>query len=330
MPFGEDEVEDLPLDAGSENDQDAAQKPDSAASSDAHDAPKTDEDLLSVAREVISGKVKTGEAASSAEASEAGSEPASQVRKEPDDVEYTDVPFHKHPRFQQVLGRMKASETDAGRYRNVTGFIESQGLSADSAAEALTIAGMMRNDPAEAWKRLQPMLSDLLVRAGEALPPELQQRVDAGQLDPAAALEISRATATTKSLEQRQADERARQERQQQTDFVTSLSTAADQWETDRQSKDPNFAAKRPALEREVLYLQRTEGMPTTADAVRAQLKRAYDAVNKDFRPPQPPAPRRQATRPVTGGQTAGAAATRPINGSTLDIVRQIANRAAS
>jgi len=324
-------------DAGPGNDTDAAakpegQQPDSANPSTAQDATNADDDLLSVAREVISGKVKPVEAASSADNPEAEPTTGSQVAKEPDDENFSDVPFHKHPRFKQVLGRMKAAETDAVRYRNVDQFISSQGMSAEDAAEALVVAGLMKNDPAEAWKRLQPILQNLLIAAGEALPPDLQRKVDAGEYSHDAALQISRANASTQSLRQQQALRDQQAEMERRTSHVTSLSKAADDWEADRQTKDPNFAAKMPALEREIAWLHRSEGVPNSVDGVKDQLKRAYETINKEFRPPTPTAqPRRQPLRPiVAGNQPAASAQQKPVFASTLDIVRSKVNQAAA
>ncbi|WP_156647647.1 hypothetical protein [Methylobacterium sp. Leaf87] len=324
-------------DAGPGNDTDAAAKPegqppDSAKSSDAQDATNADDDLLSVAREVISGKVNKAEAASSAENPEAEPTTGSQVAKEPDDENFSDVPFHKHPRFKQVLGRMKAAEVDAGRYRNVDRFISSQGMGAEEAAEALVIAGLMKNNPAEAWKQLQPILQNLLVAAGEALPPDLQRQVDAGELPHAAALQISRANASTQSLRTQQELRDQQAETERRTSHASSLSKAADDWEDERNVKDPNFPAKLPALHREIAWLHRSEGVPNSVDGVKDQLKRAYETINKEFRPPTPTAqPRRQPIRPiVAGNQPAASAQQKPVFNSTLDIVRSKVNQAAA
>jgi hypothetical protein len=68
-----------------------------------------------------------------------------------------------------------------------------------------------------------------------------------------------------------------------------------------------------------------TEGRPNTPEGVKAQLEKAYKAVNATFRPPAP-VPQRRPVAPVTGGQVAGNQ--RPEAMSTLDIVK--ANRRAS
>lgn len=334
----EDEVKDLPFDeTGEHEEQDAgqgqkAEGTDRAASSTEQDELKADDDMLSVARKVIDDKLaKPNEAASSADSQDAGDKPASQTRKERDNEEYSDVPFSKHPRFRELITERNGLREDAGRYRNVENFIQNAGLDAASAAEALSIAGLMRTDPQRAWRELQPTLQKLLVAAGEALPPELQGRVAKGELQLEAAVEISRARASEQALRARDEFFRHRDAAERQRQSTTALAEAATAWETERQQRDPNFAEKLPLLEREVLWLTRAEGVPQSTDGVRDQLKRAYEAVNKSFRPTQQSAPRRAPTRPVMGGVPgSGGDAKRPINGSTLDIVRSIVERRAS
>ena len=89
-------------------------------------------------------------------------------------------------------------------------------------------------------------------------------------------------------------------------------------------TRDPNFDAKLPAIQREITWLQATEGKPSTPEAVRAQLQKAYDSVVKTASPP--PTQRRQV-RPVTGGQVNGAI--RPEITNTRDIVDTVLARRA-
>jgi hypothetical protein len=72
---------------------------------------------------------------------------------------YSDVPFNKHPRFQELLApAQQRSRSDAVRYNNVQNFLDTQGLSAEEAADMLVIGGLMKVNPLEAWKRMQPTL----------------------------------------------------------------------------------------------------------------------------------------------------------------------------
>lgn len=299
----------------------AVVEPDNAASS-----PATGEidDVLSVVRDVVAESRKD-QAASPAEGEETG-HPAdpNAAPKEQDDDKFSDVPFHKHPRFQQLLRQRDTFRQDAERYGNVQGFLDSRGLSADEAANGLIIMGLMKTDPTEAWKQLLPVMKNLAIAAGEVLPDDLQQMVNAGKIDPAAALEVSRTRAGMRNMQTQRTFEEQRRERQSHTEAVQALGGAANEWAAKRQKNDPNFAAKLQAVEKEVAYLQRIEGHPTTPDGVRAMLDKAYKAVNAAIAPVVPVTPQRKPTlKPITGGQVAGNQ--RPAEQSTLDIVR--ANR---
>lgn len=206
-------------------------------------------------------------------------------------------------------------------------YLSENNLTSDEAANALHTFALAKVDPAKAFAELKPWLQELLVAAGEVLPSDLQARVDAGEFNAATAMEISRERAKAKSFEKRQGFEAQRQARTSQTNLVTELVSTADSWVAERRSKDPNFAAKEPRLQREIAFLQQQEGRPQDKAGVLAQLKKAYDAVNKDFTPPAAPKQQQQqkrpAIKPVVGGVVTGTVREKPK--TTLEIVR--ANR---
>lgn len=165
-----------------------------------------------------------------------------------------------------------------------------------------------------------------MIAAGELLPQDLMGRVQRGEITQDMALELSRAQAGQKSLEARMQFDQQRAQQQQMQAQAGSVRQAVVDWEADRQAKDPNFAAKIEPLQKEIAFLQRTEGLPPTAEGVRDQLNRAYAAVNKAL-PPKTPAQPTNGRRPVAPlPRGAGAANARPEAMSTLDIIR--ANRA--
>lgn len=330
MPPLDDQIEDMDPSNMSDLDENAAAPRKEPAVEPAASSPATGEDdneLLSVVRDVVKDR-KVVDPASPAEGEEVqGQEPGAE--KKPDDENYSDVPFNKHPRFQQLLREAKSNKQDAERYRNVDRFLFDAGLSSEEAADGLTIMGLAKTNPAEAWKQIRPWLEKLVVAAGEVIPDDLRQRVANGELTQDAALEVSKARATAASVQAAQSFREQQAERRQQTDNANAVQQAAADWEADRMAKDPNFAAKQPAVMKEVVYLQRTEGMPTTSQGVIDMLKKAYKTVNDSLKPAPviPPAVRQQPVRPVTGGQVAGNQRPAPAGKemSTLDIVR--ANR---
>lgn len=304
-----------------------AAKAAAAEASNAAPSPATgeteDDGLLSVVRDVVDASRKPDDQAASPAEGEEGQVQDDGGAKQQDDEDFSDVPFHKHPRFQQLLRKSKAHEQDAVRYRNVQGFMDENGLAAEEAADLLVIGGLMKTNPIEAWKRMKPTIQKLLIAAGEVLPDDLRDRVQKGELAQDAALEVSRSRATQQSVQATRSFEERRRTQQTEQQAVADVQQAAVDWETNRRAKDPNFEAKMPLLMKEVAYLQRIDGVPNTPAGVQAQLAKAYKAiVLPSAATPTPqakPAPKKAIT-PVRGGTVAGTPT--PAEQSTLDVVR--------
>ena len=283
-------------------------------------------DPLKIVRDVVAKSEKEAEASPAKEA-EAARKAAETAPKTPDDENYTDAPFHKHPRFQQLLRERNGFKEDAGRYRNVQSFLDQNRLDANEAADALTIAGLAKTDPAKCWELLRPFAEKVIFAAGVAVPPDLQAEVDKGVLSPEVALRIAKTRSEALQAQGQLSYERQAQQRTQVQQQAQALSSTAEDWASDRQRKDPNFESKMEALQMRVLWLQRNEGRPNTPEGVKAQLDKAYKAVNETL--PQPE--RRNGARPVTpirGGQPSGS--TREEPKSVLDIVRRAQEQASA
>lgn len=327
-PNDPDELEELASQSSSEADQDEIDTPVEAGAEDAAESSTaTDEpaDPLAIIKEVV-GEVAGLDSSPNGEEpveAEAEAEEKPEEAHEPDNEDYTDVPFNKHPRFRELLAKSKSNEADAGRYRNVEKFLTDNAVRTDEAADALQTIALAKTNPVEAWNRIKPWVQSLASAAGAILPPDLQQRVQSGEIPLETAQELSQARAGVSSAEAQRQFEAERQSRQQAEDVRRNAMTAASSWEQDRKLRDPNFDAKLDALQREVAFLQTREGRPSDPNEVKAQLERAYKAVNAVFRAPQAPTPAPQpakkAVRPVTGGQVAGSTTTEPRN--TMDII---------
>ena len=297
---------------------------DEAASSPAT-GEADDRDLLSVVRDVVpddEAEQTDGEQpASPAEGEEEPDEPSEEeaAQAELDDEDYTDVPFHKHPRFQQLLRKTKAFEQDATRYQNVQSFMEQHNLGAEEAADLLVIGGLMKTNPAEAWNRMKPTIQKLLIAAGEVLPDELQQRVAKREISREAAIEMSRLRAQQSSGAARQSFEQQRQAQLREQEAISALTSTASSWEQDRRRKDPNFDTKYEALMDAVYVLQRREGKPNTPEGVKEQLNKAYKTLASpaQAKPTQRPAQRQNASGQVAGNP-------RPAAKSMMDIIDSV------
>lgn len=330
MPLDDTQVLDPAAPGGAETPSDVAgqavhqPQPSAEAAPSTAGVPKAD-DTPSIVRDVLEKSRKLAEA-SPADGSVAGQTPGS-ISTQTDNENFSDVPFGKHPRFKELLRQRNEFKPDADRYRNVETFMKSSGITPEEGADAFQIVALAKTNPVECWRRHKPWVMQLLHAAGEILPPELESRVQRGELQPQSAAELARAQAQVRSVEAQRSFEQQRRQQEQQEQFVTSLRGAATAWEADRQAKDPNYEAKSELIQKEVLFLQRNEGVPRDPQGVTDQLNRAYAAANQAYRPPAPPGAvavqsyaRRPAVRPVTGGQAAGTPQPKPE--STVDIIQ--------
>lgn len=248
--------------------------------------------------------------------------------KEPDNENFSDVPFHKHPRFQELVGQRNALKEPAARFNELVEFMNKNAMTGEEVTNAINWFALRKQDPATAWAEIKPFIQELLLEIGEIIPPDIRAQVQSGQLtaDVAKVLAKERAKATLAQgqmsfRDQQTARQKDLETRQAAENQRTALKLAARDWAA-TQEKDPDFSKKQDALTKEVLFLQRQEGVPNTPEGVKAQLTKAMKAVNTAI---QATRPRRPGIRPVTGGSTGGNVQSAPE--SFLDVVR--AGRAA-
>lgn len=299
---------------------------DGAADDASTSSPKPDgdkADLLSVVRSVTDKRDGTADSPAAEDSGDQPADPAAKDAakpepKEPDDENFSDVPFHAHPRFKQLVQQRNHYREGARQYEQVQGFLQQNGLSADEAADVLLLRAQMKTDPAAAWKTLKPLVQQLLIDTGEVLPADLQQEVRAGRITKERAVEISRLRAGQQSSQKAAAFQREQSQRNQALQAQQAIQQGVAEWERSTRSRDPDFDAMQEDIQKEVLWLQRRDGMPTTAEGARKMVQSAYDTVRKRVS-----GQRRQQTAksPVTGGRVASGQPTASPK-SVLDVVR--------
>lgn len=299
---------------------DKGKKPVDAESSTAQ-GDNDGDSTLSIVRDAVDKKTPEPAAASLAEGDEAGDEAGDQKPKPVDNVNFTDVPFHKHPRMREIVRQLNVEREDATRYRNVQNFLSERGVSAEEAADILHTVALAKTDPRKAWEQVRPWIEKLAHAAGEVLPEDLRKRVTANEIPVEVAKELARARAAVQSAGARESFDQQQAERRQFADHQRSIGQAAEDWEADRRRRDPNFEAKLVPLQKEIAYLHATEGKPKDAEGVKEQLKRAYKSVNDALPAPAAVPAKKVAINPVRGGQVAG---TRSEATSTMDVVNDV------
>lgn len=295
------------------------------STADANEAPRS---FLDVVKSVVEPKREEPEGSSpaAAEKPDEGGEP--EAPPELTDAEIAELPFHNHPRFKQVVdqknafkaqletttAQLREMERPAEQWSNVREFMEHNSISDDDMLDGFKMMALIRTDPMQGRVALAAYLTELDSALGLVLPDDIREDVESGYLSEERAFELSRARAMTVSQtaqqqQQRQAEERAQAERASQ-ELGNQLSTAAENWEAARRTRDPDFDAKQDLIADRMRAIAMAERLrPNTPEQLTALLDRAHADVTAHLsRFRTPPA----AVRRPTSASQATVAAPQP------------------
>lgn len=293
--------------------------------------------------EVIRAAIKPEEAVADTPADDKGTKEAdaTEAVAEEAKVEKTDaekeadedakVPFHKHPRWQKKLEierdlRAKVSafeqeaeplRTKAGQLDQIGQFMTSNSLTPEEMTEGMEIMALMKRDPAAALEALRPKLDALEIASGTKFPKDIQEKVDAGQLDAESAAELTQSRYVAKANEVRAELATGKLEQTTAQTTMAGMKTAVQVWEADLKTRDPDYSHKQSFVIDRTRVLAQANPPKTPEDAV-AMAKQAYDDVSAQFK-------RFAAPKPTAATVTSDKSSTRsdPAPKSLEDIVRQ-------
>ncbi|CAB4182972.1 hypothetical protein UFOVP1533_32 [uncultured Caudovirales phage] len=201
------------------------------------------------------------------------------------------LPFHNHPRWKEVQSELKEAKPAAEEYRKITTYMQSNGLTPNEVAEGFQIMALMKNNPAEAHKRISEYKSRLDVFVGDKLPDPIREKVENGSIDPDTAKEYATLLAQQQLVQQRNEYAQGEYARQAQE----GMRNAVVSWEQQKKSKDPEWSTKEALITDRVRSLMATE-QPNTAEQAVALVERAYSQITDQLRKF---APQRQPINPM-------------------------------
>jgi hypothetical protein len=162
-------------------------------------------------------------------------------------VKDEELPFGKHPRFQELIKtknelttKVQTLEPVAQRMQAVEDFCAKSNVSAKDFDEAVELAALVKQNPVEAIKRLEQVLSVLKVTTGQGLPQDLQQQVDDGLMPAETAKQLAQTRVENARLQSEVKQNQTSASARVQQQLVSSL----DNWTTSRQKTDPGFKPK--------------------------------------------------------------------------------------
>lgn len=318
-----EQIDDQPTGA----DQDANSEAQSSGAKDATEATLLDV-TRKAAEQAQAKEPESSDGKREAEPEKAKTDDAEGKQAEGDkDKADEDVPFHKHPRWQEKLRKERelTRERDAykeshERYQQIEHFMSINQLEAEEVARGFEIMALIRRDPEKALEALQPYVRDLEIATGRQLPDDLRKRVDDGVTDEDTARETARLRmeAQRRTAEADAARSQAQATVQQAT--VQQVQGAAAAVEQELRGTDPDFARKAPFIMDRVRALIAAE-RPQTPDEAAAIVRRAHSEVTEALKPM---VAQRKPVTPVTSGAAATSGRSQPT--SLLDAVRRAAH----
>lgn len=215
--------------------------------------------------------------------------------------------------------QVEQSRADRETVSTLRGFVEQNNMSQEDVATALgAFAKLRTGDHAGFLADLQPVLNDARKYVGEVIDTDLQTQVDNGYLTEEAAREVTRSRAQAKHAQADAARERQRsqtvvQERQREGQ-VTDIVGAVNAREAELRSSDPDYARKRPQVERFLTFAMQNGAIPKSREDAIRLVNEAYENAS-EFTAPLPPKPA-TAPRPASTSVPRG----RPEAKSTLEL----------
>tara|TARA_R110002074_G_scaffold126286_3_gene264231 strand:- start:826 stop:1776 length:951 start_codon:yes stop_codon:yes gene_type:complete len=273
---------------------------------------ETEADLLSVIQDAMQPDEEP-ESHSDSEVEDTdvhAAESNTEVDEAVDDVEdFSDEPFHKHPRFKKVLEERNAYKDSAEKFDVMQNYLADNQLSGDEAAKGLEIMALMRSDPMAALNALKPYVQNLSQAAGIVLPQDIQTRVDDGYLDEDAGRELAVARAGQQRANA-QVDQYAQAQQNEATQqHVNSMAQTVTAWEQKTRQSDPDFELKQEEIDDRIRVLVSERGRPNTPQDAISMAKEAYGAVNTRF---QTRFADRRPIKSASGGKIGGSPQAEP------------------
>ena len=333
-----EDVNALPVDPVAQQDLSTDASADSSTASD--QGAKQPETMLDAVVAAVQGGSKAAESPNpegSTGTDASPNDPDASVKAEDEgrkDEEDLKLPFHKHPRWQEMKEANRALRADSkakdeqiaaltaehtvfkqshDQFQGLVSFMQQSSLTSDEVNTGLEIMRMMKHDPERALQALMPYVDTLRTAAGYVLPPELKQQVDQGMITEDAAVELSR-TRSREALARHAADnalaqvEQIQASRQVET-VVSIVQNAVSAWER-AWSTSPDYKTLQPHVNERIeleLNRRRLAGtLPRTADEAVQIAEFCRTEVSNKLRAFLP---QKREIRPIASGGTVQATA---------------------
>lgn len=291
-----------------------------------------EEGLLSVVRDAVEKTAQ--EESGSAEVSPTKDESTVEDRNDESDQsheadgqedDFSDTPFHKHPRFKKLIRERNEFRSRASQYDQITDFMDRNHLTAEEVAQGFQVMAMMKaGDPAQAYEALRRVTENLALAAGHKLPDDLAQKVEQGYIDQETAQDLWRKQFKAERTATLAATENERFRQQEQQSAFNTIAEAVTAWEESVRESDPDYELKADLIDDRVRALVAAKGKPRNTDEALAYAQDAYKTVSERLKSVRGV---KQPLRTTVGGKVSGTPLPEPK--SLLDVIQNtLAQRA--
>jgi hypothetical protein len=236
-----------------------------------------------------------------------------------------DLPFGKHPRFQEVIAEkntfkqeLETLRPQAQRIAALDGFMQQNGIQGAQLQRALEYLRLVNTDPEKAADLIEQDYKQLATATGRVLPADLQEKVAAGVLDPELAKEIARGRGQ-RSYQEYRGQATASQQSMQ---LVQAVDGTIGQWAQMKAQTDPDLkpgTAKWKMLDLAIKDA-RAQNPAMLPQAAMSLVERLYKEVNDTL---APLAPKKTVTRPKPKEAASAASASQVIK-TPEDVTRAV------
>ncbi len=300
-----------------ENKDLGSQNADSSAAQDAN-KPK---DMESAVRQALN-KTEEGQSSSSdgnkvsgevADPNKVAAQNAQKPTDEDSDLTETEINLLRpktrksFERMRATIAELNAKVQEVEQYKpaaetlaNIQGFCEKANLGRDDVNNMFAIAEAVRNDPERGLQMLIPVVNQLMEVVGAVLPADLQEKVEAGEISPQYAQELSRLRSRdvrTKGMQEYTAEQqRFTEHKNSVRQMAEATGKAVSDLERQWQASDPDYRVKSTMvsdrIELELRKRQEKGNPPKNAEeavALAKEVKASVDAYFKQFFPKKSP-----------------------------------------
>lgn len=239
--------------------------------------------------------------------------------------------WNQRRELRDEVQRLKQIEPQAQAADSVSNYLRENDIGREDFLHMLDLgSSLRRGDFQRFYAGIQPYVQLAEQYLGISLPPDLQNAVRQGQMTTEAAAHFTRErmdrqllqnkhVQTQQRAEQQQQHYQQQQVMQQRYALANAVKDRVNAWERAAMQHDPDYAAKKAAVQDTMWAVVREVGSPESPEHGVAIAREAYRRVNERYRSWAPP--KRPTSRsPSSTGRTTGAA---PEAKSLLDAVKQ-------